>query len=213
MHALLLATLLSLPATAATAEKGEPAPALRAPTVAHGTVQLSALRGEIVMISFWATWCPPCIADLDTLAAEDAALRAEGIRLITVNVDQPHEAAAVDAMVAAHGWQMPVLRDPRSRMLGSYYSTRSVPVGALVDDEGVLRELHLSWDEGDAAQLIEEARALREKTPWEPAPAGGSPAGPEGQPADDAPGDDTHGDDTPEQQEPDDAGLDDAESE
>jgi len=171
MTPFLLATLLSLPANAVTAEKGEPAPKVRGTTVAHGPLELADLKGEIVVLSFWASWCPPCITDLDRLAAEDTALRAEGIRIITVNVDQSHEADAVDALVAAHGWEMPVMRDPRSRVLGTYFSTRSVPVSAVIDHEGVLRELHLSWDEGDAAQVMEEARALRAEANEDAAPA------------------------------------------
>jgi thiol-disulfide isomerase/thioredoxin len=199
MHPLLLATLLSLPADAATAEKGEPAPKVRGTTVAHGPMQLGELKGEIVVLSFWASWCPPCLTDLDILAAEDKALREEGIRIITVNVDQSHEAEAVDALVAVRGWEMPVIRDPRSRVLGTYFSTRSVPVSAVIDHEGVLRELHLSWDEGDAQQVIEEARALRAEAdegadpaaPADAAGAAGEPAagaeGADAPPADDAP--------------------------
>lgn len=179
MHALLLATLLSMPASASTAEKGEAAPPVRGESVAHGPMRVSDLKGDIVVLSFWASWCPPCVADLDILASHDAALRAEGIRVVAVNVDQEHEASAVDALVAAHGWEMPVIRDPRSRVLAKYFSTRSVPVTAVIDDDGVLKELHLSWDEGDAEQLMEEARELRAEAPRPTPGADTEAAGPE----------------------------------
>ena len=161
MHAALLATFLSLPAGAATASKDAPAPEVMGLSIDNRPLRLSEFKGEVVVLSFWATWCPPCLEDLDALAREDAALRAEGIRILAVNVDQQHERDAVGALAEAHGWAFPILFDPTRRALGAYFSTRSIPVTAIIDPEGILKELHLSWDEGDSDQLLEEARSVR----------------------------------------------------
>ncbi|MEC7946804.1 MAG: TlpA disulfide reductase family protein, partial [Myxococcota bacterium] len=98
MHAALLATFLSLPAGAATASKDAPAPEVMGLSIDNRPLRLSEFKGEVVVLSFWATWCPPCLEDLDALAREDAALRAEGIRILAVNVDQQHERDAVGAL-------------------------------------------------------------------------------------------------------------------
>ena len=172
MHAALLATLLPLSAHAATADKEEPAPRVQGLTVAHGPMTLSELKGEVVILQFWATWCAPCLTDLDSFAAEDAALRAEGIRFVGVNVDETHELEAVERLAQSRGWDFPILLDPRRRAVAAYHSKRSVPVTAIIDEQGVLKELHLSWDEGDVSQALEEARELRAASS---SPADGEP--------------------------------------
>ena len=154
------AGLLSLSALAATADKEEPAPNFSGLTVAHGPTSLREYRGEVVILSFWASWCPPCLKDLDTLATADDALRKEGIRVVAINVDRAHELSTVEKLVETRSWEFPVVLDSTQRALGSYFSTKSVPVSAVIDADGVLQELHLSWDDGDAEQLIEEARTL-----------------------------------------------------
>ena len=161
MYAALLASLLPLSALAATADKEEPAPAVQGLTVAHGPMSLSELKGEVVILHFWATWCAPCLIDLDAFAVEDAALRAEGIRFVGVNVDETHELEAVERLAKSRGWDFPILLDPRRRAVGAYHSKRSVPVTAIIDENGVLKKIHLSWDEGDVSQALEEARGLR----------------------------------------------------
>jgi len=176
MHAALLATLLPLSAHAATADKEEPAPRVQGLTVAHGPMTLSELKGEVVILQFWATWCAPCLTDLDSFAAEDAALRAEGIRFVGVNVDETHELEAVERLAQSRGWDFPILLDPRRRALAAYHSKRSVPVTAIIDEKGVLKELHLSWDEGDVSQALEEARELRAASTGTPK---GEPKAPE----------------------------------
>jgi peroxiredoxin len=180
MHAALLATLLALPASAATADKDKPAPKVEGFTVAHGPTRLSEFKGDVVILNFWGTFCPPCVDDLDAYAAQDAALRAEGIRIVAVNIDEKHELEGIERMAKARSWDFPIVLDPTRRIVGSYHSKRSVPVTAVIDADGVLKELHLSWDEGDVEQAIEEARELRAAAA---PPAEGTPAEADGEKA------------------------------
>lgn len=161
MHIALLTTLLALPAAAATADKDEPAPRVQGLTVSHGPVSIREFAGEVVIVHFWATWCAPCLADLDLYAEQDSTLRTEGIRFIAVNVDEKHELKSVEDLARTRGWDFPILLDPSRRMAGTFHSKRSVPVTAIIDPEGILKELHLSWDEGDVDQALDEARELR----------------------------------------------------
>lgn len=188
MHAALLAALVPVSALAATADKEEPAPRVQGLTVAHGPMGLSELTGEVVILQFWATWCAPCLADLDAIAAEDATLRAEGIRFVGVNVDETHELETVEQLARSRGWDFPILLDPRRRALAAYHSKRSVPVTAIIDEKGVLKELHLSWDEGDVSQALDEARELRAASSGQP--GGGSRPKDEPEEAEDGKSDD-----------------------
>ncbi len=68
---------------------GDPAPAYAGVTVAGDTVSLASLRGHAVLINTWATWCPPCAAEMPGFQKLFAAFADSGLLVVGVNIDQP----------------------------------------------------------------------------------------------------------------------------
>jgi thiol-disulfide isomerase/thioredoxin len=87
--------LLTLDAAAAAAQAppphlapGEPAPDVRVERLVGGALQLSALRGKVVVLDFWATWCPPCRAELPWLLRLARRYEPRGVVLVAMNQDE-----------------------------------------------------------------------------------------------------------------------------
>jgi peroxiredoxin len=105
----------------------------------HGrVVQLAALRGKVVFINVWATWCPPCVEEMPTIQRLHQQLHQRGLEVLTVSVD------ALGAQVVApfvHKYQLtfPVLLDPTST-IERLYRTSGVPESFIVDKQGRLVE-------------------------------------------------------------------------
>jgi thiol-disulfide isomerase/thioredoxin len=73
------------------------APAVRAVTPEEFSTELAAHRGRVVMLNVWATWCVPCLKEIPDLLRVEAELRKDGLVLLGLSIDDPADAAAVDA--------------------------------------------------------------------------------------------------------------------
>jgi thiol-disulfide isomerase/thioredoxin len=101
--------------------------------------RLSELRGKVVLLNFWATWCPPCVEELPSLVALRRLLVREDFALITVNVDE--SAAVLGDFFAKQKDRLetlPVLLDSSRRVPASYGTTK-FPETFLIDRQGVAR--------------------------------------------------------------------------
>ena len=94
------------------AERG-PAPDLRGDTVTGGTADLSSLRGQVVVVNFWASWCAPCLAEADDLKKVSEATAGQGVSFLGVNIKDNRSAAA------------------------RFEKTREIPYPSLYDQPGV----------------------------------------------------------------------------
>jgi peroxiredoxin len=147
---------------------GEAAPALRLPSLAGGEVDLKSFRGHVVLLDFWATWCPACIEEMPSLVALHRMLAGEGLVVVGVSVDEnPH---ALRRFVEEHGVGFLVLRDPSGLFAEQVYRTVEFPTSYVIDAEGIVRERFVGpvrWDApGAVAHLrkqIAEARSQRSK--------------------------------------------------
>ncbi|MDZ7706419.1 MAG: TlpA disulfide reductase family protein [Trueperaceae bacterium] len=112
-------------------------------------VTLSDLRGRPVLVNFWASWCPPCVAELPLLD-RTAAEASDQVRVVLLNVGEPHDVVAPFLARLEVGSAI-VLRDARdeerplpdgvvpSRAVAQVYETFGLPTSLLLDEEGVIR--------------------------------------------------------------------------
>ncbi len=131
-----------------------PAPALQLTDIEGEAWTLEALRGQVVLINFWATWCPPCVEEIPSLGRLDTMVNDEGFRLLSVDVGQ--EAAEVRAFLERVPADYPVLLDPRGSVTGPW-KIRAFPTTYLIDRQGRLRYGYfggLEWDTRETVELI-----------------------------------------------------------
>ncbi len=138
--------------------KGDAAPPFRLPTLAGDVVDLGSLRGRVVVVNFWATWCPPCVQEMPSLEKLHRTLGPEGLVLLGVSVDE--DQAALRALVKATGVTFPTLLDPGGRGPAAAYKTTGYPETYVIDPSGVLIESYVGPAEWATPGSIDHFREL-----------------------------------------------------
>lgn len=119
-------------------ELDAPAPPIVGTTIRGEPLALADLRGKVVLINVWATWCDPCREELPDLQALHARLSPRGLVVLGVSVDAAREATTVRNMVSGLGLTYPVIHDAANR-IGAPYKIVGYPASFVVDREGVVR--------------------------------------------------------------------------
>ncbi len=135
---------------------GSPAPDFRLPDLAGKEVALSELRGRVVFVNFWATWCPPCREEAPGLERLHGELRDEGLAILAVSIDDVAATDEVRAFRDEFGLSFPILLDPGRRAYDAYQAT-GVPETFLIDGNGRLSERFIGpriWEEPRFAKAI-----------------------------------------------------------
>jgi thiol-disulfide isomerase/thioredoxin len=131
-----------------TALEGELAPTFRLPTASDQGHQgppigLEGLRGKVVLLDFWATWCGPCKQQMPALQQLHEALPPDRFALLSINIDQlPPEPRrkAIAATVSARGVTYPVLLDDGRTQAA--YGVERIPTAFLIDPQGRVARVH-----------------------------------------------------------------------
>jgi thiol-disulfide isomerase/thioredoxin len=137
---------------------GRPAPDFTLPRAdgVGGSISLGALRGRVVVLDFWATWCPPCLAMLPTLHQLHAEWSARGVTFIGVNSDGDISAADLQAFLRQHGVPYPIVAD--DGQVGSLYKVRALPQLVVVGRDGSVTKTFLGFTtKGSIASALEDA--------------------------------------------------------
>ena len=122
-------------AAQATLPLPRPAPDFALPTLDGDTLRMADLEGNLVLVNFWATWCPPCIAEIPDLNELYEALSRDGLVVLGVSEDQ--EGIEVVAPFAAeHAIAYPVVLDPEGTLARAYGGVFGLPTTFLVSQEG-----------------------------------------------------------------------------
>lgn len=115
----------------------KPAPAFVRSDLAHQSVSLAALRGKVVLLTFWATWCAPCQMEIPHFIAWQKQYGPQGLQIIGVSMDD--DDVPVRSLVKKHGLNYPVLMGDEKLGL-AYGGVLGLPVTFLIDREGVVRQ-------------------------------------------------------------------------
>jgi peroxiredoxin len=115
---------------------GDHAPEIRLQSVDGKTVSLADYRGKVVLVHFWATWCPPCVEEIPTL--ERFSQQVSGIDIVVLAISVDKSAAALKTFLDKNKLHFPVLRDPGGKTAGSYGTTK-FPETYVVGRDGMVR--------------------------------------------------------------------------
>lgn len=131
---------------------GQPLPDFTLPDLQGHTVQLSALRGKVVFINVWATWCPPCVEEMPTIQRLYDRLQARGLEVLAISIDTLG-AQVVGPFMQRHQLTFPALLDPTSR-IERLYRIGGVPESFIVDKGGRLVEKVVGPRDWSHSQVI-----------------------------------------------------------
>jgi len=135
--AALAASLLASTAAASTPKEGGPAPQFQVTTLDGRTITSDQLRGKVVLIHFWATWCPPCREEMPALDRFYRQHRAEGLEVIAVSVEDAADIGKVRDFAARFAF--PVALTGASQIDG-FGRLWVLPLSFLIDRHQILRK-------------------------------------------------------------------------
>jgi len=162
LASLLFASLLfalGAPATAAPPAVGSRAPDFSLATPGGTTMKLSALRGKIVVVNFFATWCPPCRAETPDLISASAGFARRGVVFLGVDSREPGDLVAQFA--AAKGINYPIVLD-RDGAVDELYDVRAIPTTYIVGRDGRITYRQVDQLEGSViASALDDVIAGR----------------------------------------------------
>lgn len=117
-------------------------------------------NGKPYVISFWATWCKPCIKELNTIAEVYEEWQAEtGVKLITISIDDTRNSQKVAPFVSTQAWAYDNYLDPNGDFKRAM-NVNTVPHTFLIDGQGNIVWQHTSYNPGDEDELLEKIKAL-----------------------------------------------------
>ena len=121
-------------------QEGFLAPNLELRTIDGNRITLSDLRGKVVLLNFWATWCPPCRAEMPAMQKVYSDYGPDDFVILAVNNTQQDARDAVDAFILDQGLSFPVLLDI-SGEVSAQYQVNSMPTSFFIDPEGIIQEV------------------------------------------------------------------------
>jgi peroxiredoxin len=133
------------------------APSFSLPSRSGDTVSLAQLKGKVVMLNFWASWCGPCRQEMPLLEQMHKRYSALGFTLVGVNVDANSKDA--EEWLSKTPVSFPVLFDRESKV-SKMYDVSAMPSTVFIDRQGNVREVHRGYKAGDESEYLNQIRAL-----------------------------------------------------
>lgn len=141
-------------------EKKSQAPNFVAKNLDGKKVELKELLGEgPLLISFWATWCKPCIKELDQLQKVYKKYKKKGFEILAIDVDGPRSRSKVKPVVKGLKWEFPVLWDKTKKIYRKYH-VLGIPHTVLIDKSGEIRYTHTTYRPGDEEVIKKKIEEL-----------------------------------------------------
>ncbi len=155
---LILVTLMGCTKGTKPAVEGNPAPDFTLNTLTGEVVKLSDLKGQVVLLNFWATWCPPCRQEIPSMMRLNAAMAGKPFRMLCVSIDDGGK-VAVEEFFRTSGFSLPALIDTDKRA-GKLYGLTGVPETFVIDRNGVILKKvvgAMEWDRPEVIAFLNDA--------------------------------------------------------
>ena len=126
----------------ATVTVGAPAPAYAAQTLDGAAVSLADLKGRVVLLNIWATWCKPCRQEMPALDTLNTRYAASGLTVVGVSIDEPQTRDRIAGFAQDLGARYTLWHDPDDRVSSTFLAI-GVPASYLIGRDGTLRWRHV----------------------------------------------------------------------
>jgi cytochrome c biogenesis protein CcmG/thiol:disulfide interchange protein DsbE len=137
---------------------GLPAPDIKLTDINKNNLKLSGLKGSVIFINFWATWCPPCIDEMPSIERLSKQLAGNSeFKMVTILYNDTEEKAY--KYMKEMGYTFPVYLDPGGSAAEKFGIT-GVPETYIIDKKGILRNKVIGPSEWDSTYVIEELSKL-----------------------------------------------------
>jgi len=140
-----------------TLRTGAPAPTFALNSSLGKPVNLTDLKGQIVLMNFWASWCGPCRKEMPILEQLSKQYKSRGVTLVGVNVEPDSAAAAT--WLKATPVSFPILFDVDSKV-SKLYQVEGMPNTVILDRKGTVRYIHRGYQPGAENEYQDQIRAL-----------------------------------------------------
>ena len=145
-------------------QKGSPAPDFRLQDLRGEAQALSQFKGKVLLINFWATWCAPCLKELQHFQQMHEGMQKDGLEILAISIDEAQTVSQVGPLINRYGYTFRVLLDTEGRVVTLYNPNRHSPYSVLVDRKGQIRMTHEGYTPGDEIAMKNKLKALLEET-------------------------------------------------
>jgi thiol-disulfide isomerase/thioredoxin len=121
------------------------------PLLTGGTQTLSGLKGKVVFLNFWATWCPPCKSEMPSMDSLYRRFRERGLEFLAVDIQEARD--SVEHFVSESRLSFPVALDESGRV-SSIYGIRSIPTTFIIDRDGMIIATAMGGRNWDTSAVI-----------------------------------------------------------
>jgi peroxiredoxin len=154
----IVSMLLVLPGMAAAgADLKQVAPGFTLKSYTGKNIKLSELRGQVVLLNFWASWCGPCRQEMPLLGKIHEKYKSMGFTVLAVNVEE--DAKPAISIIQKTNIKFPVLFDSENSV-SKLYKVSAMPSTVIIDRDGNMRYLHEGYKPGDEEKYKEWVKKL-----------------------------------------------------
>jgi peroxiredoxin len=131
------------------------------PDLAGDLHTLAQHQGQVVVLNFWTSWCPPCREEMPALQRAYDRYGEQGLVVLGVNWTQVDERRDVEAFVSEIGLTFPILLDEQGQVAEGLYNILGLPTTIFIDRQGIVREVNIGAL--DLAQLESKVKSMLER--------------------------------------------------
>ena len=142
--------------TTVTIKENSPAPEVTITGINGAAVKLSELKGKVVLLNFWATWCPPCRDEIPSMVKLNNIIGGKSFQMLAVSIDEGGR-AAVESFLKSSGMNLPAYIDSDNRAARTY-GIKGVPETFIIDKQGILVKKiigPIEWDNPEVVAFLD----------------------------------------------------------
>jgi peroxiredoxin len=143
---------------------GNPAPDFSVKAVAggSGTVSLKSMRGKVVVVDFWGTFCEPCKKSFPKLQDLNTKYSASGLKIVGISEDESDDKDKIPGFASTYGAKFTLGWD-EDKSIAKSYKPPTMPSSFIIDKKGVVRFAHVGYHDGEEVEIEKEIKELLEQ--------------------------------------------------